>query len=77
MAESPELSQYVTIDLDAERLGRVYDSFLEAHANPGESPIIARSFTEFNRQLETGGACWYWTAPGFESPGDAYADAIQ
>lgn len=37
---------YITIDLHQDRLGSCYDSFWDRHGVPGDSPIIAKSFTE-------------------------------
>ena len=67
--------QYFSIDLASDRVGRCYDSFWETHASPGESPIVARSFTEFlDSLLKAEGQYWYWLAEGFSSLGDAYDD---
>ena len=57
--------QYISIDLNPERLGRCYDSFWEVH--PGNSPTIARSFTDLLvRLLADGGQSLYWTTPDFD-----------
>lgn len=71
LAKSEELSQYVSIDLNIIRAGRCYDSYLDIHANPGDSPVIAKSFTELLVRLWTG-KDWYWTEDEFSSHGDAY-----
>lgn len=46
IAKAEELEQFISIDLDEDRKVYCYDSFLETHANPGSSLIIAKSFTE-------------------------------
>ncbi|MDU5003486.1 MAG: SMI1/KNR4 family protein [Veillonella sp.] len=51
IASSQELSQYISIDLNKKRFGFCYDSFIETHATPDESPIIAKSFTELLEKL--------------------------
>jgi len=64
---------YISIDLSPERLGRCYDSFWDRHAIPGESPIIAESFTELlERLFESHGQYWYWLREDFSPVGDAY-----
>ncbi len=66
-------SQYITIDLSLERLGNCYDSYWDSYANPGDTPIIARSFTDLLFKLVNNrGMHWYWLAPDFESMGDAF-----
>ena len=42
IASSQELGQYISIDLNEKRFGFCYDSFIETHATPDESPIIAK-----------------------------------
>jgi hypothetical protein len=65
--------QYVTIDLNRNRLGRCYDSFWDRHAVRGTSSIVALSFSEFlQRSFEAGGGGWYWLSNSFQSHGDAY-----
>jgi antitoxin YokJ len=60
-----ENSQYITIDLNPVRLGQCYDSLWDRH--PGNSPLIARSFTELlTRLIECQGEYYYWTEPDFE-----------
>ena len=64
---------HLSIDLDPSRLGRCYDSFHETHGIPGDTPIIARSFTELLRRLvENRGGYPYWLREDFERIGDAY-----
>jgi hypothetical protein len=59
IANDGTTSQYITIDLSPERLGRCYDSFWEIH--PGNSPIIATSFTELvENLLDNKGQSLYW-----------------
>ncbi|MDJ1472405.1 SMI1/KNR4 family protein [Cytophagaceae bacterium DM2B3-1] len=66
-------SQYITIDLAQERLGRCYDSFWETHALKGNCPVIATSFTELLESLyQHKGEYWYWLRDDFHSLGDAY-----
>lgn len=68
---------YITIDLDPQRLGRCYDSFHETHGLAGDTPIIALSFTDLLASLfQTRGQNWYWLQPGFVAFGDAYGDDI-
>ncbi|MEJ5055313.1 SMI1/KNR4 family protein [Sphingobacterium sp. MYb382] len=75
IAESEEQSQYISIDLGEHNNGYCYDSFLDIHATPGESNIIAKSFTELLEQLyKSKGKTWYWTESDFQSYGDAYDD---
>ena len=51
----------LTIDLDRGRAGRCYDSFHETHGLIGQTPVIARSFTELvHRLYEGGGQYPYW-----------------
>lgn len=73
IAESEQQSQYISIDLRKSHLGYCYDSFLETHANPDESMIIAKSFTELLERLySSNGEDWFWLEDEFESYGDAY-----
>ncbi len=75
IARSEELDQYISIDTSEERKGYCYDSFLETHANPGSSMIIAKSFTELlKRLLESKGEYWFWLENDFKGYGDAYDD---
>jgi antitoxin YokJ len=54
-------SQYITIDFHPSRLGQCYNSFWSKH--PGNSEIIARSFTELlNDLLATEGQYYSWDA---------------
>jgi hypothetical protein len=72
VASNPE-RQYLTIDLNLQKLGRCYDSFIGHHANPRYCPIIATSFTDlFHRLLQNSGQYPYWLEPNFRSLGDAY-----
>lgn len=69
--------EYLTIDLDKNRIGRCYDSHLGCHGIIGNCPIIAMSFTDLLENLiEAGGdgMCWYWDEFEFNSLGDAYDD---
>lgn len=75
IATSEQQGQYISLDMNASRFGYCYDSFLETHASPGDSPIIAKSFTELLERLYLGkGDHWFWLAENFESYGDAYDD---
>lgn len=77
IAESPTQSQYISIDLREYHNGYCYDSFLDIHATPGESAIIAKNFTELLSLLyQAKGKSWYWTNTNFESYGDAYDDLV-
>ena len=68
-------SQYITIDLAKERLGRCYDSFWDIHGVAGSQAIIAKSFTELLEHLYFAkGNFLYWMDPSFKSYGDAYDD---
>jgi antitoxin YokJ len=68
-----ENSQYLTIDLHPERLGRCYDSFWDSHAIQGSCPVIALSFSDLLEALiRNKGEHWYWLQPSFRSLGDAY-----
>ena len=64
---------YLSIDFDPTRLGRCYDSFHETHGMVGDTPIIARSFSELlERLLENRGSYPYWLRDDFQPIGDAY-----
>lgn len=64
---------YLTIDLNKNRLGRCYDSFYDRHGVVGECPIIALSFGQLLEKLiESKGGYWYWLEENFISLGDAY-----
>jgi len=64
---------YLTLDCSAERAGRCYDSIHETHGLVGQTPVIARSFTELlARCYANGGGYPYWLRDGFVSLGDAY-----
>lgn len=77
IAKSEQLSQYISVDFSSKNKGVCYDSLLETHANPDESPIIAKSFTELLQQIYNAkGKDWYWLASNFQSYGDAY-DGIE
>lgn len=65
--------EYITMDLNAERLGRCYDSFFDRHAVAGSCAIVSLSFFEFlERFLYNEGDYWYWLRPDFNRLGDAY-----
>ena len=74
VASSEQLSQFISIDLSPERLGLCYDSYIDTHATPGDSMIIARNFTELLERLyNSKGQYWYWLESNL-SYGDAYDD---
>ncbi|MBX7083416.1 MAG: SMI1/KNR4 family protein [Nannocystaceae bacterium] len=63
----------ISIDCNADRLGRCYDSFWDRHGVAGDCRIVALSFTELlQRLLDGGGSYWYWLGGGTPSYGDAY-----
>jgi hypothetical protein len=67
--------EYLTIDLDEERLGKCYDSFFDRHGLVGESQIIATSFTDLlERLINNKGQYWFWLRDDFNPLGDAYDD---
>lgn len=74
IASSKELGQYISIDLSENKFGYCYDSFIETHATPDESPIIAKSFTELLENLASSQKEWFWLSPTFQDYGDAYED---
>lgn len=51
IAKVDEMSQYISIDLTAERLGQCYDSFYEIHSLEGDSTIVAKNFTDLLTKL--------------------------
>jgi antitoxin YokJ len=65
---------YLSIDGDAVRSGRCYDSVWDRHGIPGDCAVVARSFTELLLFLldETNPDQPYWVNPVFPSLGDAY-----
>ncbi|MCM3749953.1 SMI1/KNR4 family protein [Paenibacillus pasadenensis] len=66
-------SQYITFDLNSNRLGRCYDSFHDRHGIAGSTDVIAHSFTELlTRLFEYGGKYCYWLEDNFSYMGDAY-----
>jgi hypothetical protein len=66
-------TQYITIDLAAERQGRCYDSFWDRHGLPGEQAVIAQNFTELLENLYAAkGEGWFWLDDNFINYGDAY-----
>jgi hypothetical protein len=66
-------ADFVSIDLDADRLGCCYDSSQEVHGVIGSCAIVARSFADFfEAALNAEGGYWYWLEEGFASLGDAY-----
>ena len=66
-------SNYITIDLSPERLGKCYDSFPEYHGIVGECAVTANSFTELVYNLYSyKGNGIYWLDNNFKYLGDAY-----
>ena len=77
IAKADEISQYISIDLTDERKGQCYDSFYETHSLEGDSPVIARNFTELlTRLYQHKGEHWYWLQGDFEQLGDAYDEPV-
>lgn len=75
IAKSPELAQYISIDLTDQNFGRCYDSYLPIHGEEGMSEIVANNFTEFLWNLYNSGGkgeSWYWNESKFEKIGDAF-----
>lgn len=75
IAISPELAQYMSIDLTDRSFGKCYDSYVSTHGEVGMSEIIANSFTELLWNLYNSkgkGECWYWNETKFEKIGDAF-----
>lgn len=68
---------YMTIDMNPERVGKCYDSYWDRHGVVGECAVIALSFTDLvERLVENNGERWYWLREDFVSMGDAY-DGIE
>lgn len=64
---------YLTLDCGPERTGWCYDSFHETYGLFGQTPVIARSFTELlERCYANRGGYLYWLRDDFVSLGDAY-----
>lgn len=64
---------YITMDLDPDRIGYCYDSSHEVHGVVGSCAVIATSFTGLLWSLLTaGGGYWYWLEDDFAGLGDAY-----
>ncbi|WP_299137000.1 SMI1/KNR4 family protein [uncultured Tenacibaculum sp.] len=75
IAKSPELAQYISIDLTDQNFGKCYDSYLSTHGEEGMSEIIANNFTELLWNLYNSrgkGKSWYWNESPFEKIGDAF-----
>lgn len=70
---SDEKGDYISIDLSPRRLGQCYDSARDTYAIRGQSPIIARTFTDLLKRLVANrGEYWYWLRSDFVGMGDAY-----
>jgi len=64
---------FISIDLDPDRLGRCYDSSHEVHGIVGSCAIVAVSFSQFFESiLNGGGGYWFWLEDDFAYLGDAY-----
>ncbi|MBN6074854.1 SMI1/KNR4 family protein [Aggregatibacter actinomycetemcomitans] len=65
---------YLSLDLSPKKLGWCYDSFHETHGLVGDTPVIAKSFTELLYRLyDNKGDYTYWFKPEFNHIyGDAY-----
>ncbi|WP_435262652.1 hypothetical protein [Tenacibaculum sp. nBUS_03] len=75
IAKSPELAQYISIDLTDQNFGKCYDSYLSTHGEERMSEIVANSFTELLWNLYNSrgkGETWYWNERDFEKIGDAF-----
>ena len=73
VGKEESLLQYISVDLAPERLGRCYDSFWDCHASPGNSRIIAATFTDLlTGLLHNKVNYWYWLQTDFVPIGDAY-----
>lgn len=75
IAKSPELAEYISIDLTDQNYGKCYDSYLSTHGEEGMSEIVANSFTELLWNLYNSkgiGESWYWNNNEFEKIGDAF-----
>ena len=59
------------IDLDPQRLGRVYDGFWDRFGVAGSMPVIALSFTDFLERLVQSSGEPYWADEDL-GLGDAY-----
>jgi hypothetical protein len=59
------------IDLDPQRLGRVYDGFWDRLGVAGSMPVIALSFSDLLERLVLSGGEPYWADDDLEL-GDAY-----
>lgn len=66
-------SDYLVIDLNFNQKGRCYKAFWDDYAEVGNTPIIAKSFTELlNCLVENNGDYWYFLKKDYVSYGDAY-----
>ena len=65
--------QYLTIDLNPQRVGRCYDGFIGRHAVALECQIIATTFADLlTRLVNNQGDYPYWLQDTFEPLGLAY-----
>lgn len=66
-------SNFLSVDLNRNRLGRCYQTFWDSYAVIGETPIVASSFSDLlERLLENQGDYWYFLRDDFVPLGDAY-----
>lgn len=66
-------SDFISIDLDRDRLGHCYDSSHEVHGVVGSCSIVALSFSELLESiLDARGGYWFWLDDDFSQLGDAY-----
>jgi hypothetical protein len=64
---------FISLDLDRDRLGHCYDSSHEVHGLIGSCAIVAGSFSQLLESLlDADGGHWFWLEKGFSSLGDAY-----
>jgi len=71
--ETVKVQKRLITDIDL-RSEFYYDSFIETHATPDESPIIAKSYTELLEKLVSNEKEWFWLDFSFQSYGDVYED---
>jgi antitoxin YokJ len=64
---------FISLDLDRDRLGRCYDSSHEVHGVVGSCAIVANSFSQLLESfLNANGGYWFWLEEDFSYLGDAY-----
>lgn len=64
---------FLTIDLNGDRLGKCYDSFWDRHGVVGECSVVANNLTELIYQIYVSkGEYLFWLQKEFNYLGDAY-----